>query len=44
MLSTVLDLLGAVCLIGFAYLIFPPAALATAGLLCLAASYRKAGK
>jgi hypothetical protein len=44
MLSTILDLLGAACLIGFAYLLFPPAALAVAGFLCLAASYRKAGK
>lgn len=43
MLSTVLDVLGAVCLVGFAYLLFPPAALAVAGTLFLLAS-RKANR
>lgn len=43
MLTTVLDLLGAVCLVGFAYLLFPPAALAVAGVLFLLAS-RKANR
>ena len=38
MLSTLLDLLGAGCLIAFAYLMFPPAALAVAGVLALVAS------
>jgi uncharacterized membrane protein len=43
MLTTVLDLLGAACLVGFAYLLFPPAALAVAGVLFLLAS-RKANR
>ena len=37
MLSAVLELLGALCLVAFAYLIFPPAALAVAGVLFLLA-------
>lgn len=41
MKTTVLDLLGAACLIGFAFLVFQPAALLVAGVLFLAAS-RKA--
>lgn len=39
-MTTVLDVLGALCLIGFAYLLFPPAALAVTGALLLLASWR----
>lgn len=42
MLTTVLDLVGVACLVAFAFLLFPPAALAVAGLAALAASRRLA--
>lgn len=42
MKTTVLDLLGAGCLVGFAYFVFPPAALLVAGVLFLAASRKAA--
>lgn len=38
MISTLLDVIGAACLIVFAYLLFPPAALAVGGLAALLAS------
>ena len=40
MLTTVLDLLALVCLVAFAYLLWPPAALAVAGVALLMVSYR----
>lgn len=40
MLTTILDLLGIALLVGFAYVLFAPAALAVAGLACLVLSYR----
>lgn len=42
MLTTLLDLLGVACLIAFAYLMFPPAALAVAGVAALLISARSA--
>lgn len=42
-MNALLELLGMACLIAFAYLIFPPAALAVAGvLLILVANLRNA--
>lgn len=38
--TTVLDILGALLLIAFAAVLFWPAALAVAGVLCLVASWR----
>lgn len=38
MVSTLLDLVGVICLALFAYLLFPPAALAVVGLAALLAS------
>lgn len=35
MVSTLLDLIGVVCLAAFAYILFPPAALAVLGLAAL---------
>ncbi len=40
MLTTVLDLLGVALLVAFAALLWWPAALAVAGVACLAASWR----
>lgn len=40
MLTTLLDLAGAACLVAGAYLVYPPAGLAVAGLALLAASAR----
>lgn len=42
MLSTVLDLVGVVCLAVFAYLLFPPAALVVVGVAALVASWKAA--
>lgn len=39
MLTTILDVLGALLLVGFAFLVWPPAALAAAGVLCLVGSW-----
>lgn len=44
MLSTLLDLAGAVCLIAFAYLLFPPAALGVAAVLFFVASFRRGSR
>lgn len=38
MVSTLLDLIGVTCLAAFAYMLFPPAALAVVGLAALFAS------
>jgi hypothetical protein len=38
MVSTLLDLVGVLCLAAFAYLLFPPATLAVVGLAALLAS------
>jgi hypothetical protein len=38
--TTVLDLLGAACLVVGAYFVYPPAALILAGLLLLAISWK----
>ena len=42
MVTTALDLLGALCLVAFAYLVFPPAALLVAGVGLLLASWKAA--
>jgi hypothetical protein len=39
-MTTMLDFLGAVCLVAFAYFAWPPAAFAVAGVLLLAASWK----
>lgn len=39
--STLLDLLGLACLIGFAFLVWPPAALLVAGAAALLVSWRR---
>ena len=43
MLTSLLDLAGAACLVAFAYFVWPPVALAAAGVLLLIAS-RKASR
>ena len=44
LLSTLLDVLGVTCLAAFAYVLFPPAALAVLGLFALLASRQLAGR
>ena len=41
-MGTALDVVGGLCLIAFAYLVFAPAALLVAGVLLLAASWKAA--
>lgn len=43
-LSTVLELLGIVCLAVFAWFVWPPAVLLVAGLACVVIGYVQAGE
>lgn len=43
MLSKMLELLGALCFLAFAYIVWPPAALALLGVLLVFAGYLASG-